>query len=59
MTQVEYDIIIKCIKQGVPALADSLILSLNNLVISVNNDVDKNEKKTDTKKSTKEKKGEN
>lgn len=63
MTQTEYDIIVQCIKSGVPALSDSLVLSFNNLVISSNN-ATKNEvvdnKKTNNSASKKtNKKGEN
>lgn len=61
MTQVEYDIIVQCIKSGVPALSDKLILSLNNLVVSStveekNNTVNE---QTNSLTKTKNEKGEN
>jgi len=64
MTQTEYNIIVQCIKSGVPALANELIMSLNNLVVSTS---EKSEKPTEksvetglaTKQKSTKKKGEN
>lgn len=36
MTQTQYEIIIKCIEHGVPALASSLITSFNEVISDSN-----------------------
>ena len=36
MTQEQYEIIIKCIKQGVPVIADNLVNAFNKIVDNSN-----------------------
>ena len=36
MTQEQYEIIIKCIKQGVPVIADKLVNAFNKIVDNSN-----------------------
>lgn len=36
MTQEQYEIIVKCIKQGAPAIADNLVNAFNKIVDNSN-----------------------
>lgn len=36
MTQEQYEIIVKCIKQGVPVIADNLVNAFNKIVDNSN-----------------------
>lgn len=55
MTQEQYEIIVKCIKQGVPVIADNLVNAFNKIVDNSNKYIE-SQQESKTTEAVKDKK---